>query len=289
MYIRCARAVRHVVVPAKPFVRRLFTRYLLPFNVGVSMATSGMGDVIAQSYKGTRERYNAVRTLNMTVAGSVSGLLYHYWYLALDSRLVGHTGRVIAKKVVLDQLIASPVVILAFSLSLEACRRLTRPLSLAISSAEDSVSSSQSLASSSQSFGCSEVDSEKVCASQAGQYSGVDNELSFGVNFSEGAPEKVASTFLKQGIECSAVDEVPNDTLFRYAMLYPLELAIFSPAQAINFYFLPTRYRVLYDNCVSLIYDVFVSSVIHDADFEPMKHKLNISTSDTHKHDNPLV
>ena len=45
--------------------------------------------------------------------------------------------------------------------------------------------------------------------------------------------------------------------------LFLAECLLWPPAQFVNFYFLPTRYRVLYDNTVSLLYDVYTSYVQH--------------------------
>ena len=45
--------------------------------------------------------------------------------------------------------------------------------------------------------------------------------------------------------------------------LFLAELVIWPPAQFANFYFLPTRYRVVFDNAVSLAYDVYTSKVKH--------------------------
>ena len=58
---------------------------------------------------------------------------------------------------------------------------------------------------------------------------------------------------------------VPYQDLFLLSLagqqLYIAEWLLWPPAQFINFYFLPTRYRVLYDNTVSLVYDVYTSHV----------------------------
>merc|ERR1719464_853711 len=43
--------------------------------------------------------------------------------------------------------------------------------------------------------------------------------------------------------------------------LYLAEWLLWPPAQFINFYYLPTKYRVLYDNLVSLVYDTYTSHV----------------------------
>ena len=42
---------------------------------------------------------------------------------------------------------------------------------------------------------------------------------------------------------------------------YLAEWVIWPPAQFVNFYFLPTRFRVLYDNIISLVYDTYTSHV----------------------------
>lgn len=41
------------------------------------------------------------------------------------------------------------------------------------------------------------------------------------------------------------------------------EWVVWPPAQIINFYWLPNKYRVLYDNTISLGYDVYTSKVKH--------------------------
>ena len=45
--------------------------------------------------------------------------------------------------------------------------------------------------------------------------------------------------------------------------LYVAEWVLWPPAQFINFYYLPTRYRVVYDNAISLIYDTYASYIQH--------------------------
>jgi protein Mpv17 len=41
--------------------------------------------------------------------GAVIGVLNHYWYALLDSKLPGTTAKTIIKKILLDQSIASPL------------------------------------------------------------------------------------------------------------------------------------------------------------------------------------
>ncbi|XP_008549981.1 mpv17-like protein 2 [Microplitis demolitor] len=45
--------------------------------------------------------------------------------------------------------------------------------------------------------------------------------------------------------------------------LYIAEWIVWPPAQIINFYFLPSRFRVLYDSTISLGYDIYTSQVKH--------------------------
>ena len=54
-------------------------------------------------------------------------------------------------------------------------------------------------------------------------------------------------------------------------VLYIVEMAVWPPVQIVNFYFLPTRYRVLYDNVVSLFFDMFSSALCNDYDVEDVK------------------
>lgn len=50
--------------------------------------------------------------------------------------------------------------------------------------------------------------------------------------------------------------------------LYVADWVLWPPAQVINFYVLPTRFRVLYDNTISLGYDVYTSYVAHEIPLE---------------------
>lgn len=59
----------------------------------------------------------------------------------------------------------------------------------------------------------------------------------------------------------------------KFWTLYKAEWIVWPPAQMINFYFLPTRFRVAYDNTVSLGYDVYTSHVKHNRSHKTEKDK----------------
>lgn len=121
----------------------------------------------------------------MAVSGMSIGIVCHYWYKYLDSKLSGRTSKIVLKKVIIDQLIGSPLCIGMFFLTIGL-------------------------------------------------------------------------------LEKSNLSELKNEIVNKAHKLYVAEWIIWPPAQIINFYFLPTKYRVLYDNTVSLGYDVYTSQVKYD-------------------------
>ncbi|KAK2586640.1 hypothetical protein KPH14_011687 [Odynerus spinipes] len=164
------------------------SKNLLYTNVAISISLSAIGDILEQHYeiiKGEWDKWSPSRTRNMAVSGMSIGIVCHYWYKYLDSKLSGRTSKIVLKKVVIDQLVCSPLCIGVFFLTL-------------------------------------------------------------------GILEKNSWSELKAEIASKA------------HRLYIAEWIIWPPAQVINFYFLPTKYRVLYDNTISLGYDVYTSHVKHD-------------------------
>lgn len=174
---------------ANVLMDRLFTpKNLFYTNVGISISLSATGDVLEQHYeilKGEWDRWSFIRTRNMAISGMSIGILCHYWYNFLDARMAGRTLGIVLKKVVIDQLICSPLCISVFFLTLAM-------------------------------------------------------------------------------LENSSLAELKDEVRKKAHRLYIAEWIIWPPAQIINFYFLPTRYRVLYDNLISLGYDVYTSHVKYD-------------------------
>ncbi|KOB70734.1 Mpv17-like protein 2 [Operophtera brumata] len=162
-------------------------KYLLYTNITVSITLSSLGDFIEQQYEiytGYLEKYDIPRTVHMGCSGASIGVLCHYWYKILDKFIIGKSLDMVAKKLLLDQLIFSPIMIVTF-------------------------------------FG-------SVALFEDNPY--------------ENFKEEVADKFVT---------------------LYRAEWMVWPPAQVVNFYFLPTKYRVLYDNTISLGYDIYTSQVKH--------------------------
>lgn len=79
------------------------------------------------------------------------------------------------------------------------------------------------------------------------------------------SPLCILMFFLTLGLlEKSNWSDLKNEIIKKAYRLYIAEWVIWPPAQIFNFYFLPTRYRVLYDNTISLGYDVYTSHVKYD-------------------------
>ncbi|XP_072947520.1 mpv17-like protein 2 [Epargyreus clarus] len=162
-------------------------KYLLYTNVLLSIGISTAGDIMEQCYEWhvrDIDSFDTHRTGQMAVSGCTAGIICHNWYNFLDKVIIGRTFDMVIKKLLLDQFICSPVVILSFFATVAVFE---------------------------------------------------DNPLE---NFNDEVKEK-------------------------FWTLYRAEWLVWPPAQIINFYFLPTKYRVVYDNTISLGYDIYTSHVKH--------------------------
>lgn len=156
-------------------------------NVALSIAISTAGDLIEQRYEyhlGEMNKFDIKRTAHMAFSGCTAGVLCHHWYNFLDKIIVKRNIQNVVKKLILDQCLWSPIIILSFFATVAIFE---------------------------------------------------DNPIE---NFTDEVHEK-------------------------FWILYKAEWVVWPPAQIINFYFLPTRYRVLYDNTISLGYDIYTSQVKH--------------------------
>jgi len=76
------------------------------------------------------------------------------------------------------------------------------------------------------------------------------------------SPILIVACLLVSGIiEKSSSDDIQSDIRNKGTQLYIAEWFVWPPAQFVNFYFLPTKFRVIYDNTISLGYDMYTSHV----------------------------
>jgi len=114
----CAAAVHNSAKHVFAGVKLLFSRkYLLYTNTGISVIMSCAGDGLQQKYQMVQREiagWNKRRTRDVGVTGLIFGPMCHFWYIFLDRWFPGNAARVVAKKLIVDQLICSPVVISSF-------------------------------------------------------------------------------------------------------------------------------------------------------------------------------
>lgn len=165
-------------------------RYLLYTNVTISFCLSGFGDILEQQYEimtGQIHVWDVSRTRRMALTGIPIGIICHNCYKMVDYLLPGRSIAVVAKKVLLDQVVCSPLTITTF--------------------------------------------------------------------------------FISMGIqEGKTLEAFIAEFKTKAWKLYLAEWVIWPPAQFFNFYALPSRFRVLYDNLISLGYDVYTSHVKYSVD-----------------------
>lgn len=182
--IRGSPAMRRVKVLSKA---AFSDKYLLVTNMSISVSLSASGDWLEQRYEvysGQLSCWDSTRTAHMAFSGATVGFLCHHWYRILDHRIPGRAISTVVKKLLLDQLFFSPVVIALFFASVALFEEVT-------------------------------------------------------------------------------AEEFKEELRQKFWRLYAAEWVVWPPAQFINFYILPPRYRVLYDNTISLGYDIFTSRVKH--------------------------
>lgn len=170
-------------------LKRAFSpKFLFYTNVFLSTGISTLGDLLEQTYEIHKQditKFDLSRTAHMAFSGAIAGVICHNWYNLLDKIIIGRSFHMVIKKLMLDQFICSPIIILSFFFTVAIFE---------------------------------------------------DDPLE---NFT---------------------DEVKD----KFWTLYKAEWVIWPPAQIINFYLLPTKYRVVYDNTISLGYDIYTSHVKHD-------------------------
>lgn len=97
-----------------PIARIVFSRYLLLTNTAVSGLLDGLGDHLQQNIFERVAVNDWNRTGRMAAIGLALGPVEHYWYVLLERRLPLKTARIIALKVLLDELVMGPLTLCVF-------------------------------------------------------------------------------------------------------------------------------------------------------------------------------
>ncbi|XP_077572277.1 mpv17-like protein 2 [Stigmatopora nigra] len=106
------RAGKEFVVRIRFSWRQMFQgRYLLLTNTVSGGGMLALGDFLQQSrekHKDPTKIREWNRTGRMFIVGCSMGPVLHFWYTWLDTRFVGNALKTVVKKVLVDQMIASP-------------------------------------------------------------------------------------------------------------------------------------------------------------------------------------
>ncbi|XP_023722950.1 mpv17-like protein 2 isoform X2 [Cryptotermes secundus] len=168
---------------------RIFGKYLFLTNTISSGVLMSAGDLIQQEIEKRRtpksKPFDWERTGRMFIVGLAQGPPQHIFYKFLDWHLPRRDFKSISRKILLDQLIASPVFICIFF---------------------------------------------------------------FGMGY----------------LESHTWDEIISESKMKFFSIYMVDWLVWPPTQIINFYFLSSKYRVMYINIVTMLYDVFLSYIKHN-------------------------
>lgn len=181
----------HILRPTLDYIKKrqefLFSKHLLATNLTISIGFSALGDIVEQIIElVSREikQWDRLRTLKLASTGFTVGFVCHYWYLFLE-RVYPHNRRgQVLKKIILNQIVLSPVCILIFFATLAI-------------------------------------------------------------------------------MEASDKQRLIHDLNTKGKDIFMAELFIWPPASLINFYFVPFKFRILYDSITSLGFDIYNSYVVH--------------------------
>lgn len=78
------------------------------------------------------------------------------------------------------------------------------------------------------------------------------------------APLFIAMFFYGMGaLERKSFQESHKELKDKFITVFLVDLCVWPPTQFINFYYIPSKYRVVYINFITMLYDVFLSYVKH--------------------------
>ena len=87
--------------------RRAFREHLLLTNTVASIFIGGLGDYIEQRLERIKPN-DWRRTGRFCIMGLTLGPLEHFWYMLLDRLMPGTTHKIVAMKVIVDEIVYTP-------------------------------------------------------------------------------------------------------------------------------------------------------------------------------------
>lgn len=120
--LSCRYLIRRMSTGEKPkpqsIIRHyVFGKYLVVTNTLTCGVLMGMGDALQQTIEKAQKKkvgYDWKRMAHMGAVGILMGPVVHLWYSRLDKVLPGNERRTVVKKVLADQLVASPAFLVLF-------------------------------------------------------------------------------------------------------------------------------------------------------------------------------
>ncbi|XP_047986287.1 mpv17-like protein 2 [Leguminivora glycinivorella] len=78
------------------------------------------------------------------------------------------------------------------------------------------------------------------------------------------SPATILLFFIGMGmLENKSIQETKDEIVYKFKYTYVGDCLFWPPIQFINFYFLPTKYRVFYINGATMLFNVFLSYIKH--------------------------
>ncbi|XP_076232924.1 mpv17-like protein 2 isoform X1 [Calliopsis andreniformis] len=83
------------------------------------------------------------------------------------------------------------------------------------------------------------------------------------------SPTCLGIFFIGLGIlECHKIEEIFEELRIKLYDTWKVDCCFWPPTQCVNFFFIPFRYRVLYINFMTMIYDIFLSYIKYDVQYK---------------------